>query len=98
MHQRYLGTNVCHVRVKNERFTAADSRCRQKISRRHLVGYVKKIAPKSVLHVQHDYFSSFKQMKSLIGGVDVVVLIIISLSPCKGVSFPITARSLVQFF
>ena len=32
-----------------------------KISRRHLADYVKKIAPKSVEHVQHDYFSSLNQ-------------------------------------
>ena len=32
-----------------------------KLSRRHLADNVKKIAPKSVPHVQHDYFSSFNQ-------------------------------------
>ena len=36
-----------------------------KISRRHLADYVRQqIAPKSVPHVQHDYFSSFNQSNS----------------------------------
>ena len=34
---------------------------KMKISRHCLADYVKKIAPKSVLHEQHDYFSSSNQ-------------------------------------
>ena len=69
MHQRYLGTNVFHVRVKNERFTAADSRCRQKISRRHLVGYVKKNCTKKRAARAARLFFLIQPMKSLICGV-----------------------------
>ena len=32
-----------------------------KLSRRHLADYEKKITPKSVPHVQNDYFTSFNQ-------------------------------------
>ena len=43
LHFRLLGTNGFHVKAKSERFTAASSRCRQKISRRRLADYVKTI-------------------------------------------------------
>ena len=64
VHFRLLGTNGFHVEAKNGRFTAAGSRCCQnlkyEISRRRLADYVK-LAPNSVPHVQHNYFSSFNQ-------------------------------------
>ena len=66
VHFRLFGTNGFHVKAKNEplkyeNFTSSFGRPRQNI------------APKSVLHVQHDYFSSFIQpIKSLISGVVVV--------------------------
>ena len=51
---------------------------KMKISRRRLTDYAKKIAPKSVPHVQHDYFPSFNQaIKSLICGVVVAVTVVI---------------------
>ena len=65
MHFRLLGMNDFHVKAKNERFTAADSRFRQKFKNANLAssfgGLRQKIAPKSVPHVQHDYFSSLNQ-------------------------------------
>jgi len=58
--------NGFHVKVKIERFTAASSRCRQNLKYENfmlsrLADYVKKFNPKTVPHVQHDYFSSFNQ-------------------------------------
>ena len=58
-----LGTNGFDAKAKNERFTAAGSRCVQNlknenISRPRLSDFVKEISPKSV---QHNYFSSFNQ-------------------------------------
>ena len=65
VHFRLLGTNVFHVKLKNERFTVASSRCRQNLKYENFTssfGRLRQhIAPKSVLHVQHDYFSSFNQ-------------------------------------
>ena len=58
VHFRLLGTNCFHVKAKNERFTAVSSRCRQNLKYGRLR---QNIAPKSVPHVQHDYFSSFNQ-------------------------------------
>ena len=52
-----------------------------KICRLRLAGYVKKIAPKSVRHVQHDYFSSFNQ-----SNLWFVALTLPSLSPLSLVS------------
>ena len=50
---------VFHVKVKNERFTAAGSRCRQNLKHKSLTtsfGRLRqKIAPKSVPHVQQYY-------------------------------------------
>ena len=65
MHFRLLGMNGFHVKEKNERFTTAGSHCRQKFKNANLAssfgGLRQKIAPKSVPHVQHDYFSSLNQ-------------------------------------
>ena len=60
-----LGTNGFHVKAKNERFTAASSR-RQNLKYKNFTpsfGRLRQnIAPKSVPHLQHDYFSSFNQL------------------------------------
>ena len=65
MRFRLLGTNGFHVKLKNERFTAASSRCRQNLKYENFTSLLGRLrqnnAPKSVLHVQHDYFSSFNQ-------------------------------------
>ena len=65
VHFRLFGTNGFHVKAKNERFTAASFRCRHILKYENftlLFGRLRQnIAPKSVPHVQHDYFSSFKQ-------------------------------------
>ena len=66
MHFRLLGTNVFHVKAKTERFSAAGLRCRQNLKYgnfKSLLGRLRQIiASKSVLHLQHDYFSSFNQL------------------------------------
>ena len=65
LHFRLLGTNGFHVKAKSERFTAATSRCRQNLkyenSKSSFSRLRQNIGPKSVQHVQHDYFSSFNQ-------------------------------------
>ena len=49
----------------NERFTAASFRCHQNLKYENFTSSFgrlrQNIAPKSVPHVQHDYFSSFNQ-------------------------------------
>ena len=60
VHFRFLGTNGYRVKAKNEtsvlRRARVDVRIsNMNISRRRLADYVK-ISPKSVPHVQHDYF------------------------------------------
>ena len=58
-----LGTSGFHLKVKNKRFNAAASRCGQNLKYENFTSSFSRlrqnIAPKSVLHVQHDYFSSF---------------------------------------
>ena len=62
---RLLGTNGFHVMAKNERSTAASFRCRQNFKYENSTSSFgrlrQNIAPKSVPHVQHDYYSSFNQ-------------------------------------
>ena len=65
VHFHLLGTNGFRVKAKKERFTASSSRCRQNLKYENFpssfVRLRQNIAPKSVPHVQHDYFSSFNQ-------------------------------------
>ena len=65
VHFPLLGTNVFHVKAKSERSTAASLRCRRNLKYENFTSSFgrlrQNIAPKSVLHVQHDYFSSFNQ-------------------------------------
>ena len=64
LHFRLLGTNGFHVKAKSERFTAASSRCRQNLKYENSSSFARlrqNIAPKSVRHVQHDYFPPFNQ-------------------------------------
>ena len=65
VHFRLLDTNGFHLKAKNERFTAASSRCRQNLKYENFTSSFgrlrQNIAPKSVPHVQHDHFSSFNQ-------------------------------------
>ena len=60
---RLLGANGFHVKAKSERFTAANPRCRQNLKYENFTSSFGKLrqnlAPKSVPHVQHDYFSLF---------------------------------------
>ena len=66
VHYRLLGTNGFHVKAKTERFTAASLRCLQNFKYENFtssfVRLRQNIASKSVLHVQHDYFSLFNQL------------------------------------
>ena len=63
VHFRLLGTNGFHVKAKNERFTTASARCRHNLKYENFMSsfgrLLQNIAPKSVLHVQHDYLSLF---------------------------------------
>ena len=65
VHFRLLGTNGFHVKAKNERFTPTSSCCRQNLKYEKFTssfGRLRQIiVPKSVPHVQHDYFFSFNQ-------------------------------------
>ena len=65
VHFRFLGTDGFHVKAKNERFSPASSCCRQNLKYENFTSSFgrlrQNIAPKSVPHVQHDYFSSFNQ-------------------------------------
>ena len=59
-----LGKKGYHEEAKNGRFTAVDLRCRQNFKYKFFSSFGRlspKNAPKSVPHVQHDYFSSFNQ-------------------------------------
>ena len=57
-HFRFLGTNGYHAKTKNERFTAASSRCCQNLEYENFTSALGRLrqnfAPNSVLHVQHD--------------------------------------------
>ena len=65
VHFRLLSTNGFHMKAGNDRFTAAGCRRQNlKMSENFTSSFGRlrqKIAPKSVPHVQHDYFSSFNQ-------------------------------------
>ena len=65
MHFRLLGRNGFQVKAENKRFPAAQSRYLQNLKYENFTfsfgGLRKKIPPKRVPHVQHDYFSSFNQ-------------------------------------
>ena len=58
-------TNGFHVQANNERFTAAGSQCCHNLKYENFTSSFgrlrQKTAPKSVPHVQHDYFSSLSQ-------------------------------------
>ena len=60
---RLLGANGFHVKAKSERFTAANLLCRQNLNYENFTSSFRRLrqnlAPKSVPHVQHDYFSLF---------------------------------------
>ena len=61
---RLLGTDGSHVKAENERFNAEGCCCRQGLKYENFTssfGRLRHISPKSVPHVQHDYFSSFNQ-------------------------------------
>ena len=65
MYFRLLRMNGLHLNSENERFTAASSPCHQNLKYGNFTSsfgrLCQNIAPKSVPHVQHDYFSSFGQ-------------------------------------
>ena len=57
--------NGLHVKVKNERFTAPGSACRQNLKFENGTSSFGRLRHRNGLtcvpHVQHDYFSSFNQ-------------------------------------
>ena len=65
MHFHLLGTNGYHAKAKNERFTAASSRCRQNLKYENFTSSFAKLGQKNALkgvpHMQHDHFSSINQ-------------------------------------
>ena len=64
VHFRLLSTNGFHMKVNNDRFTVAGGRCQNLKYENFTSSFGRlrqKIAPKSVPHVQHDYFYSFNQ-------------------------------------
>ena len=65
VHFRSLATNGFHLKAKTEIFAAASSCCHQNLKYENFTSSFARpcqnIAPKSVPHVQHDYFSSFNQ-------------------------------------
>ena len=65
LHFRLLGKNGFHIKAKSERFTTASSRCCQNLKYENFTltfcRLSHNIAPKSVPHVQHNYFSSFNK-------------------------------------
>ena len=82
VHFRLLGTNGFHAKAKNERFTAAGSRCcqnleKRKISRRHLADYVKNYTKKHAARAARLFFL-IQPIKSFICGVVVAVALVIS--------------------
>ena len=80
LHFRLLSTNGFHVKAKSERFTAATPRCRQNLKYENFTspfGRLREnIAPKSVPHVQYDYFFFIQLIKSLICSVVVDVAVV----------------------
>ena len=80
---RLLGTDSFHIKAEKERFSAVGSRCRQNLKYENFSSSFDKLrqrsVPKSVPHVQHDYFSLFNQsIKSLVCGAVVAVSVVIS--------------------
>ena len=61
VHFRLFDMNGFYVKAENERFTAASSRCHQNLKYENFTSSFgrlrQQITPKSVAHVQHDYFS-----------------------------------------
>ena len=87
---RLLGTNGFHVKAKDERFTAASSRCGQNLKYENFTSSFgrlrQNIASKSVPHVQHDYFSLFNQSNHWF----VALLLTVPSSNLKLPTFPLT--------
>ena len=82
LHFRLLGTNGFHDKAKNERFTAASSRCRQNLKcenlRRRLATTSKHCTKKRAARAARLFFF-IQLIKSLICGVVVDVAVVKSL-------------------
>ena len=89
VHFRLLGTNSFHVKAKNERFTAASSRCRQqnlKYENFHVVVWQttsKHCTKERAAHAAR-LFLFVQPIKSLLCGVVVDVAVVKSKTPCYG--------------
>ena len=80
VHFRLLGTNGLHVKAKNERFTAAGSRCRQNLKYLNFVIWqtaVKNCTKKRAARAARLFFL-IQPIKSLICEVAVAVAVVIS--------------------
>ena len=85
MHFRLLGTNGYHVKAENERFTAASSRCRQKLKYVNFTSLFDRlrqnIAPKKRAARAARLDVLTQALKSLFCSVNVAFSVIISLTP-----------------
>jgi len=84
VHFRLLGTNVFHVKLKNEGFTAASSRCRQNLKYEfHVVVWqtTSKHCTKKRAARAARLFFFIQPIKLLICGVVVDVAVVKSLTP-----------------
>ena len=68
------------MKIENERFSFACSLCRQDLKFGNFTSSSRKVPQEcvleSVLHVQHDFLSSFEPMRSLFCGVVVTVAVV----------------------
>lgn len=70
MHFCLPSMNGIHAKAKSESFTAASSRCDQNLKNEYLPNInawqaLSKSSTNSMLHVQHNYFSSFSFLSTL---------------------------------
>ena len=85
---RLLGTNGFHVKAKDKRSTDVSLRCCQNLKYENLTSSFGRLrqnmAPKSVPHVQHDYFSSFNQSNHWFVALSLTLTL-----PSSNLKFPI---------
>ena len=101
VHCRLVGTDGFHAKAKNERFTAAGSRCRLNLKYENFTASFsrlrQKIAPKSLPHVTIIF--RLQPIKSLICGVVVVVAaVVVDLQRIARNSFKMHAARAARFF
>ena len=75
VHFRSIGTNDFHVKAKNERFTAASSRCRQNLKYENFMSSFGRLRQNIAARAARSFFF-IQPMKSLICGVVVDVAVV----------------------